>query len=282
MNRKIITVAMLGALFAGAPAALAGPKDRDVDEIVSDHLLAKATQGEIQRVVRSYLKENPEVVGELIQDFLKNNPKAFSAVIDDYVQSHRPGAPANDEKVDAAAAILKDQARLFNSSHQVTLGNPAGDITFVEFFDYNCGYCKRALSDMMEVLKNDPKIKIVLKELPVLGPGSEEAAQVAVAVRMQDSGAKYLEFHQRLFGIRGQASKETALAAAKEAGFDIERIEKDVNGEEVRQTLEENLALAGELGIRGTPGYVVGKTVVPGAIGAAALMQQIQRERANL
>ena len=90
---------------------------------------------------------------------------------------------------------------MFSSPHQVVLGNPPGNVTFVEFFDYNCGYCKRAMSDMLTLLKNDPKLKVVLKEFPVLGPGSVEAAQVAVAVRMQDkTGKKYLEFHQKLLG----------------------------------------------------------------------------------
>ena len=110
------------------------------------------------------------------------------------------------------------------------LGNPQGDVTFVEFFDYNCGYCKRAMTDMLDLMKNDPKLKVVLKEFPVLGPGSVEAAQVAVAVRMQDkTGKKYLEFHQKLLGGRGQADKARALAAAKEVGLDMARLEKDMD-----------------------------------------------------
>ena len=116
------------------------------------------------------------------------------------------------------------------------LGNPQGDVTFVEFFDYNCGYCKRALNDMVELMNKDPKLKVVLKEFPVLGPGSVEAAQVAVAVRMQDkTGKKYLEFHQKLLGGRGQVDKAKALAAAKEVGLDMARIEKDMKSDEVTQ-----------------------------------------------
>src|SRR5205807_3245805 len=112
----------------------------------------------------------------------------------------------------------------------------------VEFFDYNCGYCKRALSDMMELMKSDPKLKVVLKEFPVLGPGSAEAAQVAVAVRMQDKGGKkYLEFHQKLLGGRGQVDKARALAVAKELGLDVARIEKDLASDEVRATIAESM-----------------------------------------
>ena len=125
------------------------------------------------------------------------------------------------------------------------LGNKDGDVTFVEFFDYNCGYCKRAMADMLDLMKTDPKLKVVLKEFPVLGPGSVEAAQVAVAVRMQDPGGKkYLDFHQKLLGGRGQADKARAMAAAKDAGLDMARLEKDMASPEVRATIEENFKLA--------------------------------------
>ncbi len=116
------------------------------------------------------------------------------------------------------------QSAIFNSPRGVVLGNKDGDVTFVEFFDYNCGYCKRAMADMLDLMKNDPKLKVVLKEFPVLSEGSVEAAKVAVAVRMQDpSGKKYLDFHQKLLGGRGPADKARAMAAAKEAGLDTGR-----------------------------------------------------------
>jgi protein-disulfide isomerase len=162
----------------------------------------------------------------------------------------------------------------------VTLGNKDGDVTFVEFFDYNCGYCKRAMIDMLELLKSDHKLKIVLKEFPVLGQSSVEAAQVAVAARMQDpAGKKYLDFHQKLLGGRGQADKARALAAAKEAGFDIAKIEKDMTSAEVRATLEENFRLAESMGMNGTPSYVIGKQVVVGAVGLENLKEKINTAR---
>jgi protein-disulfide isomerase len=150
----------------------------------------------------------------------------------------------------------------------------------VEFFDYNCGYCKRALSDMLELMKGDPKLKVVLKEYPVLGPGSLEAAQVAVAVRMQDkTGKKYLDFHQKLLSSRGPADKAHALAAAKETGFDVARIEKDLASEEVRATLQENLRVADAIGLSGTPSYVIGSDVVVGAQGYAVLKGKVDNAR---
>ena len=166
------------------------------------------------------------------------------------------------------------------SPRQAVLGNANGTVTFVEFFDYNCGYCKRAMSDMMTLLKDDPNLKVVLKEFPVLGPGSVEAAQVAVAVRMQDkTGKKYLDFHQKLLGGRGQADKARALAAAKEAGLDMARIEKDLASQEVKDSLAESFKLAEALGLNGTPSYVIGQDVVVGAVGLAALKEKVSTAR---
>jgi protein-disulfide isomerase len=160
------------------------------------------------------------------------------------------------------------------------LGNPQGNVTMVEFFDYNCGFCKRALGDMLDLIKSDSNLKFVLKEFPVLGEGSVEAARVAVAARMQDTtGKKYIEFHQKLLGSRGAADKMRALAVAKEVGFDMARIEKDMGSDEVKKTIEENMKLAEALGVNGTPSYVVGEEVVVGAVGIDALREKIGAER---
>jgi protein-disulfide isomerase len=160
------------------------------------------------------------------------------------------------------------------------LGNPNGNVTFVEFFDYNCGYCKRAMDDMLTLLKDDPKLKVVLKEFPVLGPGSVEAAQVAVAVRMQDkTGKKYLEFHQKLLGGRGQADKARALAVAKDIGLDMGRLDKDLASPEVKATLQESFKLAEALGLNGTPSYVIGDNVVVGAVGLESLKEKVNTSR---
>ncbi len=160
------------------------------------------------------------------------------------------------------------------------LGNPQGNVTMVEFFDYNCGYCKRAMSDMLDLIKADGNLKFVLKEFPVLGEGSVEAARVAVAARMQDSsGKKYIEFHQKLLGGRGAADKMRALAVAKEVGFDMPRLERDMASDEVKKTIEENMKLAEALGVSGTPSYVVGDEVVVGAVGLDSLRDKISAER---
>jgi protein-disulfide isomerase len=211
----------------------------------------------------------------IIKDFLIKNPEVLQEVIGE-LEKRQAAAEADKHK----AAVAGNADKLFNSTRQVTLGNPQGDVTMVEFFDYNCGYCKRALTDMMDLMKGDPKLKVVLKEFPVLGQGSVEAAQVATAVRMQDRGGKkYLEVHQKLLTGRGQVDRARALAAAKEVGLDMARIEKDMQSDEARASLEEAFRLAEALGLNGTPSYVIGSEVVIGAVGLPALKEKVNTAR---
>jgi protein-disulfide isomerase len=129
-------------------------------------------------------------------------------------------------------------------------------------------------------MKGDPKLRIVLKEFPVLGEGSVEAARVAVAARMQDkAGKKYLDFHQKLLNSRGSVGRAQAVEAAKEAGFDMSRLEKDMAGDEPKATMEESFKLADALGLSGTPSYVVGPQVVIGAVGLATLQEKVNAAR---
>ena len=172
----------LTALLAAAAFAFAGATS------VSAQTFSEPQRGEIEKIIKDYLLKHPEVLQEAMAELEKRQ------------------AVAEAEK--ARSAVKNHSEAIFNSPRQVTLGNPQGDVTFVEFFDYNCGYCKRALDDMNALMAKDPKLKVVLKEFPVLGPGSTEAAKVAVAVRMQDkTGKKYLDFHQKLLSGRGQVDK---------------------------------------------------------------------------
>jgi protein-disulfide isomerase len=217
-------------------------------------------RGEIERIVREYLLSHPELLQDVMNELEKRQAMAEA-------EKHR-------------ASVKEHSAEIFASPRQVTLGNPQGDVTIVEFFDYNCGYCKRAMADMLDLLKNDAKLKFVLKEFPVLGEGSVQAAQVAAAVRMQDkTGKKYLEFHQKLLGSRGQVDKARALAVAKEVGLDMARIEKDMASDEAKATIEESLKLADALGLNGTPSYVVGGDVVIGAVGLNTLKEKVNAAR---
>src|ERR1700726_2589105 len=216
---------------------------------------------------QSFSADQREEIGKIIKDYLLTHPEVMQDVMAE-LEKRQQSADAEKHR----AAVVENKAILFSSPHQVVLGNPQGNVTMVEFFDYNCGFCKRAMTDMLDLIKNDNNLKFVLKEFPVLGEGSAEAARVAVAARMQDaSGKKYIEFHQKLLGSRGAADKMRALAVAKEVGFDMARIEKDMGGPEVRAQLDESFKLAEALGLNGTPSYVVGSEVVIGAVGLSAL-----------
>ena len=241
--RPLLPALFALALFAAPPSA-------------SAQSFSDGQRGEIETIIKNYLVTYPEVLEDAMAELNKRQ------------------AAAEDEKHEASVA--QNSQAIFNSPRGVVLGNKDGDVTFVEFFDYNCGYCKRAMADMLDLMKSDSKLKVVLKEFPVLSQGSVEAAQVAVAVRMQDPGGKkYLDFHQRLLGGRGPADKARAMAAAKDAGLDVARIEKDVTSPEVKATIEENFKLAEAMGMNGTPSYVIGKQIVVGAIGLDGLKEKI-------
>ena len=219
-----------------------------------------AQRGEIEKIIREYLIANPQV----LQDVMMELEKRQVAMDSQRQQS----------------AVRENAKELFSSTRHVVVGNPQGNVTMVEFFDYNCGYCKRAMDDMNTLLKNDRNLKVILKEFPVLGPSSLEAAKVATAVRIQDkTGKKYLDFHQRLMGGRGQADKARALAAAKDAGFDVAKIEKDLESDEVKASLQESFKIAQALGLNGTPSYVIGDKVIIGAVGLEALQEGINTAR---
>ena len=157
--------------------------------------------------MHEYLIAHPEVLQEAMAELRSARPRPKP-------KSTRPRSRSN-------------ASALFSSPHQVMLGNPKGNVTFVEFFDYNCGYCKRAMTDMLDADEGRPQAQGRAQGIPGARPGSVEAAHVAVAVRMQDkTGKKYLEFHQKLLGGRGQADKARALAVAKEVGMDMARIEQ--------------------------------------------------------
>ena len=238
--RMAIAIAVLLALPVAAAAQSFTPSQRQ----------------EIEGIIKDYLISHPEVM----QD----------------VQAALEKRQAEAEVQKAHTAIDKNNATLFNSPHQVVLGNPNGKVTMVEFFDYNCPHCKDAVSDMLDLLKTDHDLRFVLKEFPILTEGSVEAAHVAVAVRMQDpTGAKYLAFHKELFASRGLVDQARALSAAKAVGCDMARVKKDMNSDEVKTTLAEDMKLADALGVSGTPSYVIGDQLLVGQVGVAELQHRI-------
>ena len=241
--RAAALAAAVTFLFSAAPAGALTDKDRP----------------DIEAIVRDYLLKNPEVLRDALDALEKRQ--------------------AQEDQSKQRKSISSNAKLIFESARGPSYGNPQGDVTLVEFFDYNCGYCKRAMQDVMQLAKDDPKLKIVFKEFPVLGPGSVDAAKVAIAVRMQDKGGKYIEFHRRLLGTRGEANKERALAAARDAGFDMARIDKDLQSQEIGDTLKESMQLAESLGLNGTPTFVIADELVIGAQGYDTLKSKVDAAR---
>ncbi|MEP0520438.1 MAG: DsbA family protein [Hyphomicrobiales bacterium] len=213
---------------------------------------------EIRDIVREYLLENPEIITEALN-----------------VLELRQKQAEETARVDALTSLEK---QIFNSENQVVLGNPDGDVTLVEFFDYNCGFCKRAHQDMVTLMEADPNLRVVLKEFPVLGQGSVEAARVSVAVN-ELAPEKYEAFHLQLLLSPGQANQAKAIKTATDLGIDQAALEAAIKGERAAETIQEVYTIADALGLTGTPSYVVGKQVVFGAVGAEQLRESIAAAR---
>ena len=209
-------------------------------------------------------------LGVFIRDYLVNNPDVLKEAIQALDKRDKATAEAEQQKV-----VASEAGPLFSSKYQATIGNPKGNATLVEFFDYNCHFCKGALPDVTKLMKDDPNLKIVLKDFPVLGPGSVEAAKVASAARNQLPGDKFWAFHSKLLASHGPVGKAEALAVAKELGLDMDKLAKDMESPEVKAELEEVMQLADALQINGTPTFVVGQDLVVGAVGYDQLKEKI-------
>lgn len=215
-----------------------------------------AQKDEIRQMVREYLIEHPEVLNEAIDAMQAKETKA------------------KDTKRNTVVAARKQE--IFNPGEATIIGNAKGDVTVVEFFDYNCGYCKSMFQAIMETLKDDPKVRLVLKELPILGPSSVTASRAALAARKQ---GKYREMHLALLSHKGALSDESIMGAAKGAGLDVKKLEADMKDPEIQAIIAKNRNLADELGIDGTPALFIGGEFVPGAIQKDHLMELIADAR---
>ncbi len=214
-----------------------------------------AQKAEIESTIHSYLLEHPEVLREVSIELEKRQSLEEASL--------------------RSRAIDDNKKDLFDSSFQAVIGNPKGKITLVEFFDYNCGYCKRALGDLVTLMKDEPELRVVLKDFPVLGPDSVEAAQVASAARKQISGAKFFEFHQKLLSSHGHIGKDQALSVARDMGLDMDKLAKDMKDPAIHTGIEDVMKVADSLNLTGTPSYVVGNEAVVGAVGVDELRKKV-------
>ncbi len=213
-------------------------------------------------VAAEFTDAQKAALGPIVKDYLMRNPEVLRDVMGELEKKQKAQEDAKRLEV-----VDHEQAELFSSPHQATLGNPNGKVTIVEFFDYNCAYCKRTLDDMARLLKSEPELKVVLKDFPVLGPGSVEAAQVASAVRNQFKGEKFWEYHAKLLSTRGPVAKAQALSVAKDLGADMDQVARDMGDADVKAGIQQNMQLADSLNLTGTPSFVVGRDIVVGAVG---------------
>jgi protein-disulfide isomerase len=215
-----------------------------------------------------------EIAG-LVRDILLNNPE----IVRDAMEALEKKV-ATEQAAVQRQAIAENHSAIFSAPapRQVVLGNPDGDVTLVEFFDYNCTYCRRAQADMRRLIEEDANLRVVLKEFPVLGPGSVEAAQVAVALNIV-APDKYEAFHDRMLTDTSPASGERALAIAATLGVDRAALVEAVSDSRVKQAIDEVYAIANSLSLNGTPSYVIGDDVVVGAVGFDALKAKIMAAR---
>jgi protein-disulfide isomerase len=225
----LVTAATILAIWRLAPGIVDAPAAALEEQKVID-------------IVRNYLTKNPEILVEMTTELDKRQAEQQAEVQQKVISEHAEA--------------------LFRSPLSYTGGNPNGDVTVVEFFDYNCGFCKRALADLVKLVDNDDKVRIVLKELPIFGEDSEAAAKAALAAMKQ---GKYFEMHQKLFTEPGKVDKAKALRVANELGLDVPQLEKDMEDPSTKKALDESRELAQKLGLQGTPLYLIGDRIIPGA-----------------
>ncbi|HEX6442220.1 MAG TPA: DsbA family protein [Stellaceae bacterium] len=210
----------------------------------------------IEAIIHDYLVKNPEVMLDALEAAKEKLAKD---------QHDKAGVTLSERRHD----ILEDPA-------SPVAGNPAGDVTLVEFFDYRCPYCKQVEPSLEALLGEDRQLRFVYKEMPVLGPASVIAARAALAARNQ---GKYDAFHKAMMNTKGQIDEAAVLKVAGSVGLDIDRLKRDMNAPEVQQAIKANLDLAESLDIRGTPGFVIGEEIVPGAVDLGTLKQLIADAR---
>ncbi|MGH6944004.1 MAG: DsbA family protein [Geminicoccaceae bacterium] len=223
----------------------------------ADAPASELSRDQVEAIVRDYLMREPEVIYQALQEL-----------------QHRQAAESAERQRKAVAA---NRTKLLNDPASPVGGNPDGDVTLVEFFDYRCPYCRHVVASLRELLGDDPELRIVFKDLPVLGADSVRAAKAALASRLQD---RYVPFHFALMASE-DLSLDGIRATARSVGLDPDRLVADMNAPEVQRAIDDNYRLAQELGIEGTPAFVIGGQLIPGAVEKTHLAELIQEARTN-
>jgi protein-disulfide isomerase len=240
-----VLLALACAFLAAVPPRLLGASE-----------MAPEQRRAIEEIIHDYLMQNPDVLIEALRE---------------------AEAKVNTDADAKAMQVLRDRRReVFDDPATPVGGNPQGDVAIVEFFDYRCPYCKQVHPAIEKLLDQDRKLRFVYKELPVLGAQSDMAAHAALAARLQ---GKYEPFHTAMMGIKGQLTDEVVYRIAGSIGLDVDRLKRDMTDPEIDQALNANKSLANALDIRGTPGFIIGDHIVPGAIDLEALKNMVADAR---
>lgn len=217
--------------------------------------------------------DQPDAFGERVRAYLLAHPEVIVEAVQLYQQKQQAA------QAEAAKQTLASKAdEILRDPTAPVGGNEAGDVTLVEFFDYNCKYCRAVAPTVAEVLAADTGLRLVYKEFPILGDGSAGAARVALAAARQDQG-KYRELHEALMRTSGSVTEASALEAASAVGLDMDRLRRDIVDPALAAAIARNQALATELGINGTPGFVIGQEIVPGAVDRGTLEGLVAKAR---
>lgn len=268
-------VAALGVVGGALGYSVLNPPQPQTDTaairaVVDEVLAAREAQAAAIAPVQANI--DPTVLNPMIEQYLLSEPKLLQRMSVALEETLRV-----EEQSKARTAIANMKDAIYNGPGQVVVGNPDGDVTLVEFFDYNCGYCRNALPDLAALLAEDPNLRVILKELPILSNESIDAARVGVLVGETD--ADYWAFHEALFSSRGKVDKAVALAAAQEIGLSPISLEIQMADERVAKSIQTSYQIAQELGITGTPTYIIGNEIIPGAIGLDGLRDRIANMR---
>lgn len=210
-------------------------------------------------------------VEQIIHDYLVNNPQVILDAVEKLEQQHQ-----DQEQAAAKSAISGHRDELFHDPTSGVAGNPNGNVTIVEFFDYRCPYCKQVEPSLEQLLKDDRQIRFIYKEFPILGPDSVIASHAALAARKQN---KYLPLHDALMRAHGQLDEAAILKIAADVGIDVSRLKSDMDSPEINQIISKNMDLAHALNITGTPGFIVGDQLVPGAVDLSTLKKLVAEAR---
>ncbi len=216
------------------------------------------SEAEFDERIREYILSNPEVIVEAIQLWQQQQQQAEA------------------QQYQNALRRLHDE--LYNTPDTPMLGNPDGDVAIIEFVDYNCGYCRRVFNDLMALTESDNQVKILMKEFPILGADSLVASQAALAAQRQ---GQYAALHTALMQARGALNENRVLSIAQDIGLDVEQLQLDMHDPAITATLQRNQMLAQQLGINGTPGFIIGEEIVRGAVSVSQLQQLVAAARDN-